>query len=123
MAVVKPTVIQLDVKAVEVRWASMANGDTGEPVGLPQYPDKTAQVEGTFSTGGTVIMEGGASVVPAAGDWGGIHDPQGTLVSFGVGATENDPLVLAENPRVIRPNVTAGDASTDVDVVVIAVAR
>jgi hypothetical protein len=123
MAVVAPSVLQLDVKAVEIRWASLGNGDTGGPVSLPHYPDKTVQVKGTFSTGGTVEMEGAPETAPAAGDWGGVHDPQGTLISIGVGATENDPLVLAENPRVIRPNVTAGDGSTDVTVVVIAVAR
>ncbi len=123
MTVIVPTTIQLNVKAVEIRWANMANGDTGQPVALPQYPDKTVQVKGTFSTGGSVEMEGAPEAAPDAGDWGGLHNPQGTLISFGVGSLENDPMVLAENTHVMRPVVSAGDASTDVTVVVIAVAR
>ena len=123
MTVIAPVVTQLNVKAVEVRWPNMENGDTGGPVALPQYPDKTVQVVGTFSTGGSVEMEGSPEAAPGAGDWGGLHNPQGTLISFGVGALENDPMVLAENTRVMRPVVSAGDSSTDVTVVVIAVAR
>ena len=118
MAVRAGTVTVQDDKTVVVEWTGLLNGDTGAPVAVGRYPDKTIQVTGTFSVGGDVDMEGtnqdlGSEV------WGQLHDPQGALISIG----DNIPLVISESPQLIRPNIAGGDGSTDLVVRILTVAR
>jgi hypothetical protein len=100
---------------IEASWDTMLNGDTGAGVKIAKYPDKTVQVVGTFGVGGTVAVQGSNDGTT----WGDCHDPQGTAIAI----QDNEPVVIAESPLYLRPNVTAGDGSTDVDVYIVAVAK
>ncbi len=119
MAIIDPVVTQLDVKTVVVLWEAVTNDDTGAPVGLSQYPDKTVQVIGTFGTTGICTMQGSPLAAPTSNDWGVLKDALGADVAPG----DQEPALIAESTRVFRPSVAGGDATTDLDVYVTCVAR
>ncbi len=121
MAIRPVTIVETNSNRVAlVKWDTMLNGDTGAPFDLARWPDKSVQVVGVFGVGGEVTMEGSFD---GGTTWGSLHNVQGAVLAIGVGATENDPLVIAESPPLMRPNVTGGDGSTDVDVYVSAVMK
>lgn len=94
-------------------WEGLANGDTGKPVGLATFPDRNVQVLGTFGAGGSVSIEGSND---GGTTWAVLKDAQGVALTFtaaGVG------YVLA-NTELIRPNVTGGDVTTALDVILVA---
>lgn len=93
----------------KIVWSGLLNGDTGAPARLGRYADKTIMVTGTFGSGGNVQMQGSAD---AGSTWGQLRDPQGTVIGVG----NNDGEVIAENPELIRPKVSAGDGDTVLEV-------
>lgn len=115
MAVVTPTLTYYprgQSNTVVAVWANMANGDTGGPVELPEFPDKSFQTGGTFSVGGSVTIEGsndGSTYIA-------LTDPQGNAITKTAAALE----VAEESTRYTRPNVTAGDGSTAITVTMVA---
>jgi len=122
MAIVEPTQVMDDDGVVKITWANMKNGDTGNWVRAARFNDKTVQViVNAAGTGDAVTMEGSPDDGTTVGD---LHDAQGgLLVSALVGATITDPEIVAESPESIRPNVTAGDGTTDLTVVITAPSR
>ncbi len=96
-------------------WNTILNTDTGAPLdsdgGGPSFADKTVHVKGNFSGPATLVIEGSNDGVT----WVTLTDPGGTALSF----TAEDLKVILENPREIRPRVTAGDGSTDLDVFIV----
>lgn len=98
-----------------VTWEGLAQGDDGAPVRLEAYTDKTVQVVGTFGTGGTVVWEGSLDGTT----WGALHDPQGATLSV----TDSSCEVVAESPIYIRPRVSAGDGSTALTAMLVAIDR
>lgn len=105
-------VIEGDGYAV-VTWTGLKNGDTGQPVRLPNYPRKTFQAFGTFGTGGDVDIEGTNSL--DAG-WADLDDLEGAAISLGAATSVKTAL---DNPLYVRPAVS-GDGSTVLTVVMIA---
>ena len=107
---------------VRITWANLLNGDTGSWVKAARFADKTVQViVNAAGTGDAVTMEGSPDDGTTVGD---LHDAQGgLLVSALVGATITDPEIVAESPESIRPNVTAGDGTTDLTVIITAPSR
>lgn len=89
-------------------WEGLLNTDTGQPVEAVGHADRTAQIVGTFSVGGTCVIEGSLDGTTYAT----LTDPQGNAISKTAAAIE----MVAELTRYIRPNITAGDGSTDIDV-------
>ena len=120
MAVRAVKVTKLGDGTIELKWEGLLNGDTGAWAHFARYPDKTMQVIGTFSIGGTCTLEGSNDAGTTAG---AVHDAQGAAIAPSVGATENDVAVLAESPQALRPNITAGDGSTDVDCIILCVIK
>ncbi len=89
-------------------WANMQNGDDGQPIELANFADRSAQVFGTFGTGGNVRIEGsidGTNYAP-------LTDPQGNALDINTAKIE----AIIELVRWIRPVVTAGDGSTSLTV-------
>jgi hypothetical protein len=87
-----------------ITWPGLTNGDTGRPLELPEYGDRTVSFEGTFGVDGSVTLEGsddGRSYHP-------LTDPRGHAITKTAAATEG----VTETPRYTRPHVTAGDRST-----------
>jgi hypothetical protein len=131
MAVVPYTVgIPIDAvgsnipRALIVTWGPMANGDTGKPFVTPNRTDKSVQVRGTFGAGGNARIEGsndqaydtaGATASPAP-TFTTLNDPQGNVLDITAAKMEE----ILENPNAIRPNITAGDGTTALTVVLLA---
>lgn len=90
---------------VTVLWETMLDDDEGlkfdSPVG---YNNRTVQVTGTFGSGGTVAIEGTLDGT----NWFELTD---FTAAGGVGIV--NPL------KGIRPHVTAGDGTTDLDVTIV----
>lgn len=110
MAVIVPTINWPGVQQVAV-WGPMANGDTGKAVYFADYSDKTFQVKGTFGAAGSVSLEGSND---GGTTWAALHDPQGNNIAQTAASME----VIAENPLLVRPNVTAGDGTTALTVII-----
>ncbi|KKK57679.1 hypothetical protein LCGC14_3052050 [marine sediment metagenome] len=95
-------------------WETLLNGDTGGPLdpdgGGSTFADKTVHVKGTFGVGGNVIIEGSNDGVT----WVTLTDPQGTALNT---ITTETLEAILENPLYIRPRVSAGDGTTDLDVI------
>lgn len=98
------------VHSILITWSGLLNGDTGNWYELPAHGDRTFQVEGTFGTGGTVVMQGSNDGVNAHT----MTDPQANALSKTAAAME----LIQERPRYIRPNITAGDGATNLVVTV-----
>lgn len=97
---------------VTLTWANLlfSTTDTGAPAQYPQFNDKTVHVVGTLGTGGSVSLEGSNDGT----NWKVLTDPQGSALTF---TAVNVIEAVAECPLFIRPNVTAGDGTTDFTVI------
>ena len=93
-------------------WEALKNTDDGNEVICAQFPIKSVQVLGTFSGPATVIMEGSND---GGTTWAPLTDKQGSAISF----TSAGIAAIEENMERIRPLLTAGDASADIDVIVV----
>lgn len=91
-----------------VTWSGMVNGDDGQPFILPQYADRSVQVEGTFGAGGTVVVQGTID----NSNWRTLNDPYSNAISMTVPKIE----AISELVNGIRPIVTAGDGTTNITV-------
>lgn len=94
---------------LKIVWSGLLNGDDGTFLDAPTYPDKTVTVEGTPGVGFSIQIEDGNANI--------LNDPQDAALS---GNLVNDTKVILENPEKLRPNVTAGDGTTNVTVTLIA---
>lgn len=89
------------------KWAALANGDAGDKWQLPPFRTAFFQVFGTFGVGGSVQLEGSNDGL----NWGKLSPA--ALTAAGVFAS----LANNEAPKYIRPNVTAGDGTTALEVI------
>jgi hypothetical protein len=109
MSVIPPTyptkAETLDYAGVSiVQWTPLANSDSGTPVEMANFSDRSVQVTGTFGAGGTIVIEGsidGTNYVT-------LSDPSSTALSKTAAFLE----AILEVVRYIRPRVTAGDGTT-----------
>jgi hypothetical protein len=104
-----------------ITWTPLANGDTGQPLeNAGRYSDKTVQIFGTFGAGGSVTLEGSndprVMTAPGSAVWFALVDPASSAITKTSAAGE----AVLENPRFIRPNVTAGDGTTALTVIIAA---
>lgn len=90
-----------------ITWDNLANGDQGDWVDISKYTDLTIQFDGTFGIGGTIRLEGSNDANSAFT----LTDPQDNSISVTAAALEQ----VLENPRFVRPNVTAGDGTTSLN--------
>jgi hypothetical protein len=92
-----------DSSLLSFTW-SLGAGDTGKPVNLSAFPDKTYQVTATF---GSITIRGSNKAAPddaVAADWFTLHDPQGNDLTL----TAAGGKLIAENPLWISPITTGG---------------
>lgn len=108
MATVNAVTTQPQRGTLQVSWEGLANGDNGNAQQIGQFGDKSVHVKGTFGTGGTCVIQGSND----GATWKTLTDPQGNALSFTAEAIEQ----ILENVRYYRPNVTAGDGSTSLNV-------
>jgi len=95
-------------------WANFNSTGNGTQLEAPNLPDKTVTVYGTYvSGGGTILIQG--SEVGGTGLWFTLADPQGNALSIATGKVEQ----ILENPRYIRPRMSAQASTTSVNIVII----
>jgi len=98
-----------------ITWASMENGDTGQWYVAPHYHDASVHAYGTPGAGFNLRMQGtnesGTPSNPAT-----LNDASQTALNI---TSLPTILQILENPYQIRPNITAGDATTNVTVIVL----
>lgn len=90
-------------------WNGLLNGDTGSPESPGRLSDRSVQVRGTFGAGGSCTIQGSNDGVI----WATLRDPAGLALTF----TTADLKQILENSLYVRPNVTAGDGTTSIIVI------
>lgn len=109
MATVVGKIDQGHNQTISVTWSAITEADTGGAVDISQYPDRTVQVNGDFTTSGAITIEGSLNGT----DYGTLHDFTGLALVL----TDASVKLIAENPTFIRPRATAG-ASVSMNVVI-----
>lgn len=112
MATITPTTTTPAKGVVLFSWGPMLNTDVGAPVQAPSYPDKTIHVTGTFGVAGNCRLQGTAETAVVPASWQSLTDPQGNILDVGVAKVE----AVQENVHQYRPNITAGDGTTSLTV-------
>lgn len=97
---------------VTLTWTGLtqATTDSGEPAQYPHFNDKCVHVTGTLGVNGAVAIEGSNDGT----NYKVLTDPQGNALTINAVNTIEQ---IMEAPLYIRPNVTAGDGSTNFTVV------
>lgn len=100
---------------VIVTWTGLTTSDTGAPVKLARFSDKTVHVKSGggagFGSGATVVIQGSNDGVT----WVTLNDVFENPISIGSEAI----AAIAENPFYIRPSVSGG-TSPDLDIIICA---
>ena len=92
-------------------WETLTTtNDTGVAVQYAAYGDRSVQMTGTWGSGGSVDLEGSNDGVT----YFTLHDQFGVTISL----SANGLVAVAEAVLYMRPRVTAGDGTTDIDVTV-----
>lgn len=113
MTVIKPTDQNIDV-ADRVRtliWVGLGDGDTGSPINLGKWADKTVHFYYTAGSGSTIVMQGSndpranpRDADHANADWQTLKDGFQNNISSTVAAG----FQIQENYEWVRPTVTGG---------------
>lgn len=99
-----------DILVRRVLWETLTTtNDNGAAISMASFADRSVQVLGTFGAGGTIVLEGsndgGTTYVT-------LKDPLGNNLSF----TAAGLKMVGDLAYHVRPRVTAGDGTTDLDV-------
>ncbi len=109
MAEITPTKQKIDRRTIIFTWSGMNGGDTGLPVDVPGFADKSIQAEGTFNSL-TLTIQG----TNDDSNYETLNDPNGNALTMTAGRIEQ----VLENIWKIRPSVSAGSgASIDVSMI------
>jgi hypothetical protein len=84
-------------------WTGLTDGDDGDPLPtdtIVQYMDRTFQINGTFGSGGTLVIEG----TNDGTNWYTLDDPQGIPLSI----TTAGIYQVIQVTLKMRPRVSAG---------------
>lgn len=101
MAVKTRTVDDTRKGQVLVTWTALAEGDSGSPVDISTFADRTVQFTGTFG-GTTMTLEGSNDGT----NWVGLQ--YGSTTTDAISCTSADMFNIYENPRYVRPLSTGG---------------
>jgi len=96
-------------RAWRVQWISLANGNLGGAVDLVEFTDRSIQIEGTFGSGGTCVIQGSND---GGTNYETLRDPSSTSLSLTAAGLHG----ILEMTGLIRPNITAGDGTTSLTI-------
>lgn len=113
MTTINATVNRTNQRAALITWASLGNGDDGGGWAPGEQVNCSVQIVGTMGSGGSINIEGSNDGT----NWEILTDWQGNALTF----TAEGLSQIMETPQFIRPNVTAGDGSTDLSIYLFAV--
>jgi hypothetical protein len=117
MAVRSASVVWVGKRKAKVTWSGLLNGDTGNGQDLSRFRDVVYQVTGTLGAGGSVSIEGSND---AGTTYHILNDSRGETNAMTF--TALDTRRVNERPLLSRPNVTAGDGTTNFTVTAVATA-
>jgi len=104
-----------------VKWEGLLSESTGRNIGTPfacpSYPIKSIQIYGTFSGGAVCSIEGSNMPDKDTASYQILRSPQGIAIT----PTDNMLRTIQDNTYWVRPNVSGGDGSTDIDVYLLCV--
>lgn len=83
-----------------IEWLGLADGESGDVAEVPSFPDMTLQLDGTFGAGGEMTFEGSNDGT----NFFILTEIAGTTIVL----TGADLATIVENPRFIRPRISAG---------------
>lgn len=95
-------------RAWRVQWAAMPENSVGAAVDLVEFTDRSVQVEGTFGSGGTVVVQGSNDGT----NFETLRDPSSTSLSL----TSAGIHGILEMTGLIQPQVSGGDGTTSLTV-------
>lgn len=98
--------------AMLLEWNGMQNGDEGEAALFSMCADRSVQVCGAFGVGGNVAIQGSND----GENWFTLTGLTGHDLEFTTGGIS----MIAEITQYIRPVVTAGDGTTEINVIILA---
>ena len=107
MAVIKPTIVQVgrrDESCFLVTWTPVTQADTCAPIELPDLPDKSVHVFGTF--GGASVAVNGSNNSGAS--FAALRSPDSVTIAI---TTETIKAIL-ENTQQVVPAATGGTAQS-----------
>jgi hypothetical protein len=96
-------------------WTGLLNGDTGQPVAVSDALGQwlAALNNGTLGTGGNLRWEGS---VDGGTTWATLTDDSTIALNM---AAIPMAKVVREKPLMVRPNVTAGDGTTNLTAILV----
>ncbi len=99
-----------------MKWEQLRSGggNVGTPFACPTYPIKSVQAVGTWG-GATLTMQGSNMIETPT---------YFTLVDIfedNIAFTENDGAQIVQNTYWVRPNLSGGNTTTDIDVYLLCV--
>lgn len=93
------------------KWEGLDSDDDGEALEMPAWADRSVQVIGTFGAGGTISFKGSNDGT----NYEILQDIEGAALTFTAAGLRS----VLELTRYVKPVVTAGDGTTDLDVYLI----
>lgn len=102
-----------DKKYLKHTWETLGTGDDGSPITVAHCSQICIQATGDFSAGAGIHIDGSND---GGTTWVQLQDVEGAAINL-TSAGLKDVL---EHPELIRPSVTNGNASTDIDVFLVA---
>lgn len=99
-----------------MKWGTLraGGGNVGAPFSCPNYPIKSIQIVGTWG-GATCTIQGSNIVTDPT--YATLQDQQKTSLAL----TASGVYQIEQNTYYVRPNVTGGDSTTDLDVYLLCV--
>lgn len=114
MSVIVPTVSEWigdrEGSAKKITWGPMANGDTGAPIAFPEYYDRSVQLKGTLGAAGNCRIEGSNDLGVT---YAALNDRNNNALNMAAAGLK----AVNEGAELMRPNITAGDGTTSLTVV------
>lgn len=110
MSTINAAITDNDDRTVTVLWEELGNGDDGAGIAVGNGEKVSVQAKGNFAGSAAVSMEGSND---GGSTWADLPDPYDgsaiTLSAAGIASIPNPP-------GLIRPDINAGNGSTDIDV-------
>jgi hypothetical protein len=105
--------VTLNGGAILFSWSGLLVNDDGAALAVPWFAEKTVHVKGTFGAGGTAKIQFTNDGATAA-TFGALtaclaRSPDSVAISI----TGEDGKIILENPVWLRPIITAGDGTTN----------
>lgn len=114
MATVTPTEVTTpNINITAFKWLGFAaSGDVGTAVAMPDLPDRTVQIIGTFTGSAEITIEGS---LDGGTTYTALTDPQGNAIVKTAAAIE----AITERVLLIRPRCTAGSGGASANVYIL----